>query len=136
MKLTIEKQICESFGIKLAYLFGSAARGDAHNKDVDVAVLLDMRAPNPVMEMDITEKLEKHLAKSQKDGPHPHISSLNSANALFRFEAIKEGRVLYAASEEERIDFEMRVIREYGDYKAKSRFYETALRERLRDRSA
>jgi len=136
MKLTIDKQICDSFGIRLAYLFGSAARGDAGNKDIDIAVLLDLREPDPVMEMDIAEKLKNYLAKSQNDGPDLHVSSLNSANPLFRFEAIKEARILYSASEEERIDFEMRVLREYGDYKAKSRFYETALRERLKDRSA
>lgn len=132
----IDQNLFREFGIRLAYLFGSAARGDAGQRDTDIALLLDSREPDVIEENEIAERFRKRLIAEKSFDAAIHIATLNSANPLLRFEAIKEGKVLYARSEAERVDFELKVLREYGDYKAKSRFYEDALRERLRGKTA
>lgn len=45
---------------------------------------------------------------------------------------IKEGKVIYALSDEEIIAFEIKTMHEYEDYKAHTRFYEQALKERIK----
>lgn len=114
----------------MAYLFGSYVRGDKFFRDIDIAILIDSESPDIIKEMEIAESFKKELTKSHPKLPI-QVTPLNSANPLLRYEVIKGGRTIYASSDEERIAFEMKTLREYGDYKAKSRFYEMALRDRL-----
>ncbi|MEW6189857.1 MAG: nucleotidyltransferase domain-containing protein [Actinomycetota bacterium] len=132
VSLRIEEKICEKLDIQLVYLFGSYVRGDKNFQDIDIAILINLESPDIIKEMEIAESFKNELTKNHPNLPI-QVTPLNSANPLLRYEVIKEGRAIYASSNEERIAFEMKTLREYGDYKAKSRFYEMALKNRLKE---
>ncbi|MCK4268156.1 MAG: nucleotidyltransferase domain-containing protein [Actinomycetia bacterium] len=129
-------ETCPKLGISLVYLFGSAARKSEDFRDIDIAVLVETKQPDPENELEIAAELKSALEEEIESSTPLETTPLNSANALLRFESIKEGKCLYARSEEERIGFEMKTIREYGDYKAKSRIYEQAIKDRLKKKLA
>lgn len=131
VSLKIDEKICKKLGMQLVYLFGSYARGDKNFQDIDIAILIDLESPDIIREMEIAESFKNELTKNHPKSP-VQVIPLNSANPLLRYEVIKEGRAIYASSDEERIAFEMKTLREYGDYKAKSGFYEMALKEHLK----
>ncbi len=60
-----------------------------------------------------------------------HVIPLNGASALLRFEAIRHGRVLFAADEAERIQFEVRTLREYEEFRRRQDLYYRAMLTRL-----
>ncbi len=131
VSLKIDGETCKKLGIELVYLFGSYARGDKFFQDIDIAILIDLQSPDIIKEMEIAESFKNELTKNHPNLPI-QVTPLNSANPLLRYEVIREGRAIYASSNEERIAFEMKTLCEYGDYKAKSRFYEMALKNRLK----
>jgi len=56
---------------------------------------------------------------------------LNGASALLGFEAIRHGRLLFVADEAERIQFEVRVLKEYDEFSWRQDFYYRAMVSRL-----
>jgi hypothetical protein len=60
-----------------------------------------------------------------------HVVPLNGASALLRFEAIRHGEVLFAADEAERIQFEVRTLKEYEEFRRRQAFYYRAMLSRL-----
>lgn len=113
-------------GVRLAYLFGSLAHPAAERpvppNDVDLALLLPpdqavYRLHQPLCdELDI-ERLD--------------LVDWRLAPAELRFEILSNGRCLYAANEDERLEVELATLREYKDRTHWRRLHEELLRERL-----
>ena len=125
----ISPEIFRSLGVRLAYLFGPlAAGGLAEQSDADVAILL----PEPHVPVDLCQAvadLESVVAKTLRCAAH--VIPLNGASALLRFEAIRHGRVLFAADEAERIQFEVCTLKEYEEFCHRQAFYYRAMLSRL-----
>jgi predicted nucleotidyltransferase len=111
-----------------AYLFGSAARGQADRlSDVDIAVLLDARlgAEESVeRQLRIMGDLEAYANREVQ------VVVLNRAAPLLAYQAVRHGSLLYERSRAERIDFEVLTRRVYFDEKYWLDFHSQSL---LRD---
>jgi uncharacterized protein YutE (UPF0331/DUF86 family)/predicted nucleotidyltransferase len=95
--------------IRLAYLFGSFARGTAHDRsDVDIAVLA-----RPPLGLDETEALTRALAEAT--GRSVDLVDLEQAPPLLLREVIAGGQVVFCRSETEQAEFELRAIARYLD---------------------
>ena len=113
---------------QLAWLHGSRARGTARREsDIDVAVLLDDdQAANPTAIKDSIWRLAGALGR-EVPSDRLDLVLLNRAPALLRHRVIRDGVLLFARSEAERVRFVRRTIREYQDL-------EPRLREHTRHR--
>lgn len=125
----IDKQIFQKFNIKLAYLFGSRAKGNAApESDYDIAVLFKNNPPDPLALRETTFlSLELNKFFSTK----VDIVSLNAAPLLLKYEAVAYGKPVYCNDETERIDFEVSVIKQYLDEKPVRNLYNQALYRRI-----
>lgn len=121
----------QSRPVRLAYLFGSQASGRANSEsDVDIAVLLD-----PALSSDarFAERLELigelcRLLKTDK----VDLTVLNEAPPLLAFEVLRNGRLLHSSSENDRIDLQVSIVREYEDTEPLRRLLAEALEERVK----
>lgn len=129
--LKISFEVYQKFGIKLAYLFGSLTKEDPKYADIDIAIIFQDKSLDQVTEFEHATSFKRYLEENNVFEKKLQVSPLGSANPLFRFEAIRAGKILFCQDDEERIAFELKVIHEYEDYKAKSRIYESVLREKL-----
>ena len=119
--------------VRLAYLFGSVARGEARrSSDLDVGVVL---SPIPAPEQ---------LARLVSDleavaGRRVDLVVLNEAPPLLTHEVIRTGRLIVCRDEDERVRFQTRATARYLDTGYLRRVQHGYLRERaeaLRARSA
>lgn len=96
--------------VKLAYLYGSQVSGKTHQKsDVDVAVVL---APASVItEYELGNKLEAALENSKVD---VRIIDFDSP-AVFLRNILKDGQVILAKDDSERVKFEVYAMKKYYD---------------------
>jgi len=96
--------IFEKYGVELAYLFGSLARGEI-GKDVDLAILTQAepayRLRAEIIECLDTERLD--------------LVDLRRAAPSLRFEIIRNGRLLYCTDEETVERFEIDTLHQYRD---------------------
>ena len=104
----------------LVYLFGSLAEGKAGN-DVDLAILAEQ---TPAFKF--REKLVTFLGTERVD-----IVDLSRASPAFCFEIIRTAQILYAANDESRLQFELKVVREYHDTAYLRQRQEEGLRRRM-----
>lgn len=111
--------------VELAYLFGSlvdpASAGRPPN-DVDLALLTARDRP-PFY---LRELIVEHLGTERLD-----IVDLRRASPPLRFAVISEGRLLYAADEDDRLAFELRTLRDYRDTAHIRRRRKELLKERM-----
>lgn len=117
--------------VVLAYLFGSAARGQMHEEsDIDIGVLLedDCRAEALV---------ERQLALASELAPYARqevqVTLLNQAPPLLCYEAIKAQAVLAERSPEERVAFEVNCLNRYFDLQPMLSFFDDVLRRRIEE---
>jgi uncharacterized protein len=108
-------------GVLLAYLFGSLARHD-QGQDVDLALL----APAGQPPFRLRGTIVDHLGTERLD-----IVDLRRATPALAFEIISSARILYAAAEEQRLTYELAVLRQYKDTAHLRRQQEQILRRRL-----
>jgi hypothetical protein len=111
--------------VRLAYVFGSTARGQARpSSDVDVAVLLD-----PPPEPRDLDQLTSDLCGAA--GGPVDLVVLTTSPPLLAHEIVKTGRILICRDENERIRFETRVAARYLDTAHLRRVQHRYLRERV-----
>ena len=108
--------------VRLAYLFGSRARGSERpNSDFDVAVLM---ADAAVRDAGGMNRSIRRLAARLAD-PVPaellHIVLLNGAPPLLRHRVLRDGVLLCERDATERVRFSMQTIREYQDMEPRLR---------------
>lgn len=125
----IDKQIFKKFDIKLAYLFGSQAKGKAASEsDFDIAVLFEEDDGHPDF-FDKTVYLKEDLRNYFPN--EVDVVALNETNSLLKYEVISNGQPLYVEDEKFRLDFEVLSINEYIDDKYVREIYYNALKERI-----
>lgn len=123
------RQVLDEAGVRLAYLFGSRAQGQARtNSDYDVAVLLPDGLSN-LERFDRAVTLETSLRKLI--GEPLDLIVLNDAGPVLAFEAVIRGRLLLAYPVEEVFRYEQFVRQRYEDFSYSQRFFTAARRERL-----
>jgi predicted nucleotidyltransferase len=111
-------------GVRLAVLFGSAARGSAApGSDIDVGVLFE-----PGQE-DATA-LEVALARAT--GRRVDLVRLDVAPPLLRFEIACDGRLLLERTPYAWVDFRARAMTDWWDWAPTARFLHAAAVARLR----
>ena len=111
-------------GVRLAVLFGSAARGQSGpGSDLDVGVLLE-----PGQES--AAALEVALARAT--GRRLDLVRLDAAPPLLRFEIARDGRVLVERAPHAWGDFRARAMTDWWDWAPTARLFHTAAASRLR----
>jgi len=127
--INIDKELFKKHKVKLAYLFGSRAKGNAApESDFDLAVLFE-EPPSDSLALRETMNLSSDLY-----GYFPakiDIVSLHYAPLLLKYEVVAHHRVLYCNDEKERINFEVAVTKEYIDEQYVRDIYYNALKERI-----
>ena len=108
--------------VRLAWLFGSRARGtERRDSDVDVAVLVDDAcAGGAATVKDTYFRLIPTMTGAVRSDLI-HLVILNDAPPLLRHRVIRDGILLYARSEVERVRFVRRTLRDYLDMEPRLR---------------
>jgi predicted nucleotidyltransferase len=107
--------ILESYPIRLAYLYGSAAAGNSTPfSDVDIALVAD-RELVPRERLKLMLEIEVELA-DQCDIHDADVRIINDAPLVFRGRVACDGILLYACDEATRIEFETTTRDAYFDY--------------------
>jgi predicted nucleotidyltransferase len=116
--------------VRLAYLFGSVARGEARaSSDFDIGVVF---APVPApAEIDRLASDLEAAARRRVD-----LVVLNDAPPLLGQEAIRTGRLILCRDEDERVRFQTRATARYLDTAHLRRVQYAYLRERAEARHA
>lgn len=111
VKVKINPKIFQKFGVKIAYLFGSRAKNfSASESDLDIGILFKEDGS------DLFNKSQYLGVELQKFFPaEVDVRVLNDAPSLFKYEVISSNLLLYCENENERIEFEVRSIKEYID---------------------
>jgi uncharacterized protein len=112
-------------GIRLAYLFGSVARGDdGPNSDVDVAVWL-------ADEVGLVELGALSERLSAAVGGRVDIVDLRSAPPLLCWQVVTDGEPLLVRDALLRFDYEMSSVRRYEDTRPLRSMQQELLKELL-----
>ena len=108
--------------VRLAWLFGSRVRGAARaESDVDVAVLVDdARADGADALRDTRRRLVPAMTRAVRSDLIDLVI-LNHAPPLLRHRVIRDGILLYARSDVERVRFMRRTLGEYLDMEPRLR---------------
>lgn len=125
------KKALKAEGVVLVYLFGSFARGEAHQEsDIDIAVLFDKK----IKEGDYLKREGKLIGVFSEiyQGREVNLTNLNISPPLLKQSVILEGKVIYEKSKIERIFFQVFTLHEYEDYLHLSRIYNQFLEAKIR----
>ena len=120
-------------GVRVAYLFGSRARGDAReDSDLDVAVSFDPRFD--ATDDRAREAVRRAIVAALTDalgavGERADVVNLDRADSAVAFRAIREGHLLLARSESDRVRVEARVGRRYDDDAPKRALFRRAAQD-------
>ena len=102
--------------VRVAYLFGSRARGTARpDSDLDIAVLYD-----PLLDANGRETVRRDVIDRLADsigalGERADVVDLNRAGSAVGFRVIRDGRRLLERDRAERVRLEARIARAYDD---------------------
>lgn len=113
--------------VLVAYLFGSCVKGaQTYRSDVDIAVLLS-EAPEKLLEYYL------HLINMLTGilGNNVDLTILNLAPPLLKFQIIKNGEVIYCRSEGSRINFEVKSVCEYLDFRRAMERYDECMMKQI-----
>lgn len=112
-------------GAMLAYLFGSHARQQASAlSDVDIAVLLANQPDDEACfacRMEITGQVMDILRVNDVD-----VAVLNRAPLALRYRVVRDGRLLFCRDDDVRIEFVVRTVMAYLDFKPVVELFEKA----------
>jgi predicted nucleotidyltransferase len=126
-------QIVKDLPVQLAYLHGSAARGEeTPSSDVDIALVCDEEtSPGQRLRLmlDVSAELFRQAGIADAD-----VRVINDAPLVFRGRVACEGILVYARDEAQRIEFETRTRDEYFDYLPFHRRLQDAFLKNVRER--
>ncbi|MFA5431477.1 MAG: nucleotidyltransferase domain-containing protein [Candidatus Paceibacterota bacterium] len=109
--------------VVFAYLFGSIAYNNYNSKsDIDVAVFLKTNKDLFDERINLIVELEK---KFKRDADVVILNSVK--NVFLRYVIFREGILLFKRDEEQRVNFELRAMREYFDYAPYIKMYKEKL---------
>ena len=124
LKLILE----EEKGIFFGYLFGSLALGKANFKsDIDLAFYLEEKEVKDFFKkrLFLIEKIQSFLKKKVE------VIILNEVRSIFfKFVIIKEGEIILERDHAQRIDFELKTMQEYYDFRPFIKEYNEAYLQR------
>jgi predicted nucleotidyltransferase len=131
VNIKVDKNVFRRANVKLAYLFGSRAKGaSARESDFDIAVLFK-RNYSPSFFLNEATRLQGALKKYI---PYKtDVVTLNNAPSLLKYEVIAHGIVLYQDDPKFRIDFEVRSVKEYIDDRYMRDIYFKAMEKRVKE---
>jgi len=130
MKKETDKTLKE-YGVVLAYLFGSEARGTSHKEsDVDIGILFAKKV-NSQDYLNLEGKLIELFSKVYP-GKEINIVNFNIASPLLKQSAILEGKQVFVKNDAERISFQMQTLREYEEYLHLNSIYNQFLEQKLK----
>jgi len=125
--------IVQDLPVQLAYLHGSAARGETTTfSDVDIAIVCDEETPPRQrlrIMLDVSAELSRKTGIAEAD-----VRVINDAPLIFRGRVACEGILLYARDKAQRVEFETRTRDEYFDYLPFHRRLQDAFLENVRER--
>ncbi|MBI1851051.1 MAG: nucleotidyltransferase domain-containing protein [Planctomycetes bacterium] len=125
------QRLLRDSGVRLAYLFGSVAKGTERlDSDLDVAVLLDDRIPRDRYG-DVLVQLTTDLIGLTHTND-VDVVILNEAPPLLAFNVLSTGRV-FLGEHDDRVDFEFDAIRRYIDTRPIRAMLDEDLARRLRE---
>ena len=126
-------EIVKDLPVQLAYLHGSAARGEMTPfSNVDIALVCDAdTSPHERLRLmlDVSAALSRQAGIAEAD-----VRVINDAPLVFRGRVACEGILLYARDEAQRIEFETRTRDEYFDYLPFHRRLQDAFLKNVRER--
>lgn len=100
--------------IVFAYLYGSIARGEERQEsDIDIAIYV--KDPSLIQDPHFETKLALELEKLTKRSVDVRV--INSGSLLFIHQVLRDGKLLLSKDERRRIDFEVRKMDEYFDFR-------------------
>ena len=127
----LEQYFASLDGVVSAYLFGSHARGQAWaHSDVDVAVLLEGRPDNDRcfdMRLEVIGGLMGILHTNDVD-----VLILNQAPPALRYAVLRDGIILFCRDRQAMIEFRVRTLNEYLDFKPILKRHGDAILEKAR----
>jgi predicted nucleotidyltransferase len=117
------KPVLDRHPIQLAYLYGSAARGQMTPlSDVDIALVTIEGAVAPKerlkFELIVEDEIVRMCSLSKAD-----VRVINQAPLVIRGRVVTSGIVLYSRDESFRIEFEIRIRSEYFDFQPVLEFH-------------
>jgi predicted nucleotidyltransferase len=126
-------QMVKDLPVQLAYLHGSAARGEeTPSSDIDIALVCDDEtSPSRRLRLmlEVSAELFRQAGIAEAD-----VRVINDAPLVFRGRVACEGILLYARDEAQRIEFETRTRDEYFDYLPFHRRLQDAFLKNVRER--
>jgi len=127
----LEQYFASLDGVVLAYLFGSHARGRAGPlSDLDVAVLLEGRPDDDCcfdMRLEVIGGLMGLLHTNDVD-----VVVLNQALPALRYAVLRDGILLFCRDRQAMIEFRLRTVNEYLDFKPILKRHGDAILEKAR----
>lgn len=119
MELIVKKQLAKIFKkqkVVFAYLFGSQTKGKIGPlSDIDIAVYFKEKI-SPEVRFDLKLKIIGNLTNLFKTNDID-VVSLNDAPPLLAHRILKEGVVIFSDNEKKRLEYEVRAILNYLDWK-------------------
>ncbi len=117
------QETLEEHGVKLAYLFGSHAKGEITKfSDIDIGVLFKKNKEDKIDSLRI--KIANLLEEEAID-----IIDLERAPPKLKYKIIKQGRVIHGKDQSK--EFETQAMKEYFDFKPIEDLYFKEMEERV-----
>lgn len=125
----IKKYFAAKKEVAAVYLYGSLARGEAKkNSDIDLAVLFaDPSDDQLALRFEYEDDLGRIFGKKVE------IQDLNICRIDFAYRVLEEGKLLYSADQQKRLNFEVKTMNDYFDLKPFfDEYYEVLKEQSLR----
>jgi len=112
-----------------AYVFGSVARGLAHDgSDVDVGLLLEEGVRISPYEL---SRIALEIESNVGSGREADVHAINNSSLRFIAQVLRDGRPVYVRDERKRIQFESAALLRYLDFKPHILLYDAYVQKRM-----
>jgi uncharacterized protein YutE (UPF0331/DUF86 family)/predicted nucleotidyltransferase len=126
--------VLERYPVALAYLYGSAAVGQATPlSDVDIALVVEEKNFDPAQRLDLELKIEDQLVQASEIADLD-VRIINQAPIMVRGEVVTNGFLLYSWDEKFRVEFETTTRAKYFDFMPAAALHTQATFDRLLQR--